>query len=204
MTILFEQNHEKMAISARVGYARVSSTDQHLDRQLAQFKKIGIEKVFSDKVSGNNTDRPGFQQMMEYVRDGDELYVCSMDRMARNLKDLLSITEFLQKKGVSIHFLKENISLVPKGESSAMTKLLMAMMGAVAEFERSLILERQREGIEQAKLRNAYKGRVPIDPEKIKKAQLLINEGVSKSVAARKLGIGRTTLYKYLKTTSSE
>lgn len=193
-----------MAISARVGYARVSSTDQHLDRQLAQFKKIGIEKVFSDKVSGKNTDHPGFQQMIEYVRDGDELFVCSMDRMARNLKDLLSITESLQKKGVSINFLKENISLVPKGESSAMTKHLMAMMGAVAEFERSLILERQREGIEQAKLRNAYKGRVPIDPEKIKKAQFLIHEGVSKSVAARKLGIGRTTLYKYLKTTSSK
>ena len=121
-------------MTVKVGYARVSSSDQHLDRQLAQFEKLGIEKVFSDKVSGKNTDRPGFQQMIEYVRDGDELYVCSMDRMARNLKDLLSITESLQKKGVSIHFLKENISLVPKGESSAMTKLLMAMMGAVAEF----------------------------------------------------------------------
>lgn len=193
-----------MALSARVGYARVSSTDQHLDRQLAQFEKLGIEKVFSDKVSGKNTDRPGFHQMIEYVRDGDEIYVCSMDRMARNLKDLLSITESLQKKGVSIYFLKENISLIPKGESSAMTKLLMAMMGAVAEFERSLILERQREGIEQAKLRNVYKGRVPIDPEKIKKAQFLIDEGVSKSVAARKLGIGRTTLYKYIKSTSSK
>ena len=191
-------------MTVKVGYARVSSSDQHLDRQLAQLEKLGIVIVFSDKVSGKNTDRPGFQQMIEYIRDGDELYVCSMDRMAGNLKDLLSITKSLQKKGVSIHFLKENISLVPKGESSAVTKLLMAMMGAVAEFERSLILERQREGIEQAKLRNAYKGRVPIDPEKIKKAQLLINEGVSKSVAARKLGIGRTTLYKYLKTTSSE
>ncbi len=189
-----------MSIAAKVGYARVSSSDQHLDRQLAQFEKLGVDKVFSDKVSGKNTDRPGFQQMIEFVRDGDELYVCSMDRMARNLKDLLSITESLQKKGVSIHFLKENISLIPKGESSAMTKLLMAMMGAVAEFERSLILERQREGIELAKLRKAYKGRVPINPEKIKKARSLINEGVSKSVVARKLGIGRTTLYKYLKT----
>ena len=187
-----------MAISARVGYARVSSTDQHLDRQVAQFKKLGIEKVFTDKVSGKNTDRPGFQQMIEYVRDGDELYVCSMDRMARNLRDLLSITESLQKKGVSIHYLKENISLVPKGESSAMTKLLMAMMGAVAEFERSLILERQREGIEQAKLRNAYKGRVPINPEKIKKAKEMVDQGFSKVLVAKKLGIGRTSLYKYL------
>ena len=160
-----------MFIVAKVGYARVSSSDQ---------------------------------QMIEYVCDGDELCLCNMGRMVRNLKGLLSITGSIQEKGVSIHFFKENIFLVPKGESSAMTKLLMAMMGAVAEFERSLILERQREGIEQAKLRNAYKGRVPIDPEKIKKAQFLINEGVSKSVAARKLGIGRTTLYKYLKTTTSK
>lgn len=193
-----------MSFSARIGYARVSSVDQHLDRQLAQFKERGIEKIFTDKVSGKNMDRPGFQQMMEFVREGDELYVCSMDRMARNLKDLLSITETLQDKGVSIHFLKENISLVPTGEKSALTKLLMAMIGAVAEFERSLILERQREGIEQAKKRNVYKGRVPIDQETIQKARQMVNDGMSKVVVAKKLGIGRTTLYKYLNTESTE
>lgn len=193
-----------MSFSARIGYARVSSVDQHLDRQLAQFKERGIEKIFTDKVSGKNTDRPGFQQMMEFVREGDELYVCSMDRMARNLKDLLSITETLQDKGVSVHFLKENISLVPTGEKSALTKLLMAMIGAVAEFERSLILERQREGIQQAKKRNVYKGRVPIDQETIQKARQMVNDGMSKVVVAKKLGIGRTTLYKYLNTESTD
>lgn len=193
-----------MSFSARIGYARVSSVDQHLDRQLAQFKERGIEKIFTDKVSGKNTDRPGFQQMMEFVREGDELYVCSMDRMARNLKDLLSITETLQDKGVSVHFLKENISLVPTGEKSALTKLLMAMIGAVAEFERSLILERQREGIEQAKKRNVYKGRVPIDQETIEKARQMVNDGMSKVVVAKKLGIGRTTLYKYLNAESTD
>lgn len=193
-----------MSFSARIGYARVSSVDQHLDRQLAHFKERGIEKIFTDKVSGKNTDRPGFQQMMEFVREGDELYVCSMDRMARNLKDLLSITETLQDKGVSVHFLKENISLVPTGEKSALTKLLMAMIGAVAEFERSLILERQREGIEQAKKRNVYKGRVPIDQETIQKARQMVNDGMSKVVVAKKLGIGRTTLYKYLNTESTD
>lgn len=193
-----------MSFSARIGYARVSSVDQHLDRQLAQFKERGIEKIFTDKVSGKNTDRPGFQQMMEFVREGDELYVCSMDRMARNLKDLLSITETLQDKGVSVHFLKENISLVPTGEKSALTKLLMAMIGAVAEFERSLILERQREGIEQAKKRNVYKGRVPIDQETIGKARQMVNDGMSKVVVAKKLGIGRTTLYKYLNAESTD
>lgn len=193
-----------MSFSSRIGYARVSSVDQHLDRQLAQFKERGIEKIFTDKVSGKNTDRPGFQQMMEFVREGDELYVCSMDRMARNLKDLLSITETLQDKGVSVHFLKENISLVPTGEKSALTKLLMAMIGAVAEFERSLILERQREGIEQAKKRNVYKGRVPIDQETIEKARQMVNDGMSKVVVAKKLGIGRTTLYKYLNAESTD
>lgn len=170
-----------MSFSARIDYACVSSVDQPLDRQLAQFKEQGIEKVFTDKVSCKNTDR-----------------------MARNLKDLPSITEMHQNKGVSVHFLKENISLVPTGEKSALTKLLMAMIGAVAEFERSLILERQREGIEQAKKINVYKGRVPIDQETIEKARQMVNDGMSKVVVAKKLGIGRTTLYKYLNTESTD
>lgn len=150
-----------MAAAAKVAYARVSSQDQNLDRQLEAFKLITPDRIFTDKLSGKNIDRPGFQDMMDYVRDGDHLYVASMDRLARNLKDLLEVTESLQKKGVAVHFLKENISLDPTGDQSPIAKLLLSMMGAVAEFERSLIRERQAEGIAIAKTRGVYKG--PLD-----------------------------------------
>lgn len=146
-----------MATAAKVAYARVSSQDQNLDRQLEAFKLITPDRIFTDKLSGKNIDRPGFQDMMDYVRDGDHLYVASMDRLARNLKDLLEVTESLQKKGVAVHFLKENISLDPTGDQSPIAKLLLSMMGAVAEFERSLIRERQAEGIAIAKTRGVYK-----------------------------------------------
>ena len=91
-----------MAAAAKVAYARVSSQDQNLDRQLEAFKLIAPDRIFTDKLSGKNIDRPGFQDMMDYVRDGDHLYVASMDRLARNLKDLLEVTESLQKKGVAV------------------------------------------------------------------------------------------------------
>ena len=102
-----------MATTAKVAYARVSSQDQNLDRQLEMFKSIKPDRIFTDKASGKNMDRLGFQDMLSYVRDGDHLYVASMDRLARNLKDLLEVSELLQKKGVAIHFLKENLSLIP-------------------------------------------------------------------------------------------
>lgn len=132
-----------MPNSTIVGYARVSSVDQNLDRQLVQLKAENVEKLFIDKVSGKNLDRPGFSAMMEYVREGDVLVICSMDRLARSLMDLLDVTRKLQNKGVTIKFLKEKIELSASGETSAISKLLLAMMGAVAEFERSLIRERQ-------------------------------------------------------------
>lgn len=134
-----------------VGYVRVSSIDQNLARQLEQLKHENVDKVFEDKASGATTKRPAFQQMLDYVREGDTIVVCSMDRLARNLSDLLSITTELHAKGINIKFLKENILLDASGTEHAMTRLLMSMLGAVAEFERSLIRERQREGIELAK-----------------------------------------------------
>ena len=93
-----------MSNSSIVGYARVSSVDQHLDRQLAQLKDEHVEKFFVDKVSGKNLDRPGFAAMMEYVREGDVLVICSMDRLARSLMDLLNVTRTLQNKGVTVRF----------------------------------------------------------------------------------------------------
>ena len=182
-----------------VGYARVSSVDQHLDRQLAQLKDEQVEKFFVDKVSGKNLDRPGFTAMMEYVREGDVLVICSMDRLARSLMDLLNVTRKLQNKGVTVRFLKEKIELSPSGETSAISKLLMAMMGAVAEFERSLIRERQQQGIALAKARGVYRGRKPVDNERMGEAKRRIAAGVPKTKVAKDLKIGRTTLYKYLK-----
>ncbi len=182
-----------------VGYARVSSADQNLDRQLVQLRAENVEKIFVDKVSGKNLDRPGFSSMMEYVHDGDILVISSMDRLARSLMDLLNVTRILQSKGVSIRFLKEKIELSASGETSAISKFLMAMMGAVAEFERSLIRERQQQGIALAKARGVYQGRKPINSELLAEAKRRIALGMPKTKVAKDLKIGRTTLYKYLK-----
>lgn len=188
-----------MPNSTIVGYARVSSVDQNLDRQLVQLKAENVEKLFIDKVSGKNLDRPGFSAMMEYVREGDVLVICSMDRLARSLMDLLDVTRKLQEMGVTVKFLKEKIELSASGETSAISKLLLAMMGAVAEFERSLIRERQQQGIALAKARGVYRGRKPIDSERLEEAKRRIASGVPKTKVAKDLKIGRTTLYKYLK-----
>lgn len=188
-----------MATIAKVAYARVSSQDQNLDRQLEMFKSIKPDRIFTDKASGKNMDRLGFQDMLSYVRDGDHLYVASMDRLARNLKDLLEVSELLQKKKVATHFLKENLSLIPSGDQSPISKLLLSMMGAVAEFERALIRERQAEGIALAKTRGVYKGRSPVSATLISQAKEKIAMGVPISRVAKNLKIGRTTIYNYLK-----
>lgn len=181
-----------------VGYARVSSADQNLARQIEQLKSENTDKIFEDKASGATTKRPAFQQMMEYVREGDIIVVCSMDRLARNLTDLLNTTKELQTKGVSIRFIKESILLDASGNDVAMTKLLMSMLGAVAEFERSMIRERQREGIELAKKRGVYKGRKPTAASIIEKAREQIDLGVPLAKVAREAGIARSTLYRRL------
>ena len=136
--------------------------------------------------------------MTEYVREGDTVIVCSMDHLARNLADLLTVTKELQTKGVSIKFLKESIHLDASGNDAAMTKLLMSMLGAVAEFERSMIRERQQEGIELAKKRGVYKGRKPTEAETIEKAREKIALGVPIAKAAREIGVARSTLYRHL------
>lgn len=187
-----------------VGYARVSSADQNLARQLEQLKSENTDKIFEDKASGATTKRPAFQQMMEYVREGDTIVVCSMDRLARNLTDLLNTTKELQAKGVSIRFLKESILLDASGSDAAMTKLLMSMLGAVAEFERSMIRERQREGIELAKKRGVYKGRKPTDVAVIEKAREKINLGIPLAKVARDAGLARSTLYRRLQQTEQQ
>ena len=132
---------------AQVGYIRVSSTDQNVERQL---QGVELDKSFTDKASGKNTDRPGWQACREYLREGDTLHVHSIDRLGRSMSDLLRIVDELTGKGISIHFHKENL-VFSAGGADPMQKLQFSMLAAFAEFERALIRERQREGIELAK-----------------------------------------------------
>ena len=167
------------------GYARVSSSDQNLDRQLSALNAAKIESVFTDKASGKNMEREGFEALLEDVEIGDTVIVVSMDRLSRSLSDLLNTVKLFGEKGVTVRFLKENIEIAP-GNTSPISKLLLGIMGAVAEFERNLIRERQAEGIRLAKLRGVYKGRSPVANGKLELAISLIRDGVPKTKAAKK------------------
>lgn len=185
-----------MGSQARVGYVRVSTLDQRADRQL---EGVQLDRIFEDKVSGKNMkDRPQLEEMLKYVREGDIVYVHSMDRLARNLEDLLAIVRKLTEKGAKINFLKENLSFDPQQSASPMSKLILGVMGAVAEFERELIHERQREGIALAKARGAYKGRAKrVTPEMMSRAKELLVSGRSVSNVAKELGVSRASLYRW-------
>lgn len=137
-----------MTTGQKIGYIRVSSLDQNEQRQL---DGVPVDKTFTDKASGKDTNRPKLQEAIEYVREGDTLIVHSMDRLARNLNDLRGMVEQLTTKGVIVQFIKENLTF--KGDDDAMQNLMLNIMGAFAEFERNLIRERQREGIALAKER---------------------------------------------------
>ena len=181
----------------KIGYARVSSKDQNLDRQLAALKKEKVFRVFTDTVSGSSTQRPGLDGALNYVRAGDQLIVVSMDRLARSLIDLHRLVDELAERVVSVKFLKEGQTY--SLDSSPVAKLMLGLLGSVAEFERSIIRERQAEGIAKAKARGVYKGRAKVlNEEQVVQAREWVSEGVPKAEVARRFGIGRTTLYKYL------
>lgn len=183
-----------------VGYARVSSVDQVTERQLEALNQYGIDRLFEDKASGKDTNRPALTEAIKYVRDGDTLVVHSLDRLARNLVDLLSMVEDLTNRGISVKFIKENLTFT-KDESDPFSKLTLQMLGAFAQFERSLIKERQREGIAIAKKAGAFKGRKhSLNDEQFKQLLLedSLNHGKSRTELAAKFGIGRKTLYRYL------
>jgi DNA invertase Pin-like site-specific DNA recombinase len=177
---------------AVVGYRRVSTIDQSLERQdLGQ-----VEKVFEEKVSGATaSDRPMLQELIGWARDGDLVVVYSIDRLARNLQDLLSIVTTLNDKGVSIRFIKDNLTFPPEGHDGA-AKLYLSILGAVAEFERSIIKQRQAEGIAKAKAAGVYKGRkASIDKDRI---LALRDEGHSTYKIAELMGISRMTVHRTL------
>jgi len=180
----------------RIGYVRVSSFDQNPERQLEQ---VQVDKVFTDKASGKDTQRPELDALLSFVRDGDTVVVHSMDRLARNLDDLRRLVQKLTKRGVRIEFVKESLTFT--GEDSPMANLLLSVMGAFAEFERALIRERQREGIALAKQRGAYRGRKKsLSEPQIVELKRRIADGEQKATVARAYGISRETLYQYLRT----
>lgn len=196
-------NTAKQAISGkRIGYVRVSSEDQNDARQL---EGMALEKIFTDKASGKDTNRPKLQAMLEFVREGDHIYVHSMDRLSRSLRDLQETVERLTDKGISITFVKEHLSFEPPStgadaHSTIYSTLMLQLLGAVSQFERALIKERQREGIAIAKTKNIYKGRTPsLDEAGLLKLKQLVANGVGKTEIAAQLGISRASVYVYLK-----
>jgi DNA invertase Pin-like site-specific DNA recombinase len=179
----------------RIGYVRVSTTDQNTDRQL---EGQTLDKIFTDKASGSTTQRPALQEALAYVRQGDVLVVHSLDRLARNLGDLRSLVENLTKRGVRVDFMKENLTF--NGDDNAMSKLMLNMLGAIAEYERSLIRSRQAEGICAAKLKGVYKGRKhKLSADSVAALRQRIASGEKKAEVARSLNISRETLYAYLR-----
>ena len=183
--------------SQRVGYVRVSTVDQNTDRQL---ENITADKVFVDKVSGKDVNRPELQAMVSYVRAGDTVVVHSLDRLARSMVDLRSIVEQLVAKGVSVEFVKERLYFSKDKKDSPTDTLMLNILSSFAEFERALIRERQQEGIKIAKANGAYRGRKKaLAPSQVEELRVRVSsrQGTVAEVA-KELGISRTTLYEYL------
>ncbi len=178
----------------KIGYIRVSSIDQNLDRQR---DVLEVDKVYEEKASAGNADRPVLRECIEFLREGDELHVVSIDRLARNLGDLQKIVETLTSRGVSVLFKKECLSFTGSNENP-MSTLMFQMLGAFSQFERSLIRERQREGIAKAKAKGVVLGRPKVlTPQLIEEVKARCSvAGVNKSAVAKAMGIGRTTVYR--------
>jgi DNA invertase Pin-like site-specific DNA recombinase len=178
----------------RIGYVRVSTLDQNVQRQL---DGVELDKKFTDKASGKDANRPQLESALDYLRDGDVLVVHSMDRLARNLDDLRRIVTDLTGRGVVVEFVKESLTFTT--EENAMSKLLLSVMGAFAEFERALVKERQREGIALAKKKGVYKGRKPsLTTEQAQTLRTRVKGGEKRAALAREFGISRETLYQYV------
>jgi len=183
----------------KIGYIRVSTAKQNPERQLAD---MVLDTIFTEHASGKDTNRPKLQEMLNYIRDGDIVYVDSMDRLARNLDDLRCIIKTINDKQAQIHFLKQGLEFT--GNTSPMSNLMLSLMGAFAEFEHSLIRERQLEGIAKAKSRGVYKRENSLTNEQIADIKHRISQEtptmqINKSALAKEFGISRQTLYNYLK-----
>lgn len=179
-----------------LGYARVSSSSQNLDRQRAALHSAGATRIWEDTITGATRDRPALNQALDYARDGDMLVVASMDRLARSVPDLHSIVSDLTDRGVAVQFLNEQQTYT--ADSDPVSRFMLSILGAVAQLERELIRERQADGIAAAKARGVYDRKPILSPEQVSRAREMVNSGVPKAVVARRFEIARSTLYKYL------
>lgn len=187
-------------MSETLSYLRVSSQDQNLDRQYQAIAEAGItaDREFPEKISGATRERPQLDALLRYVRKGDTVVVASMDRLARSLHDLEAIVTELDRKGVSVRFLKEGLTFIP-GHDDKYSVFQLQVLGAVAQLERSIIRDRQADGIAVAKAKGVYKGRKPsLTAEQAEEIRGLIAEGVNKSEIARRYGVDRSSLYRAL------
>ncbi len=191
MTLIKEKGRTTM----KIGYVRVSTIEQNEARQLETMRKFEVEKVFSEKISAKDVNRPKLAEMIEFAREGDIIYIHDFSRLARSTKDLLNIIETLNNKHVNLVSYKEDIDTqTPTG------RLLLTVIAAINTFERENLLERQREGIELAKKRGAYKGRKPIQVADFEKYYTAYKErALNKTQMAKKLNLSRPTLNKLIK-----
>lgn len=181
-----------MKTGQTVGYIRVSSVDQNTARQL---DGIELDRIFEDKASGKDVNRPALKEMISFVRAGDTVQVHSIDRLARNLVDLRNLVAQLNAKGVTVSFLNESLTFTADKANPA-SNLMLSMMGAFAEFERAMIRERQREGIAIAKAAGKLTGRpASLTPLQIAKIKSRVAAGESKTAIAAAFGVSRATLY---------
>lgn len=177
-------------------YKRVSTTDQNTERQLLD---VPCDRAYVEKISGKDTNRPELQAMLLNIRPGDIINIHEMSRLARNTRDLLNLVEEIISKGATIVFHKENLTFKGDGKQDPYQKMMMTMLGAVAELERNLILERQREGIALAKLHGKYKGGQPkLTVQQVEEIKALVNNRTPITQIARQYNISRRTVYNYL------
>ncbi len=182
------------AIMSVIGYARVSTVDQNLDSQLEQLKAAGCGKLYQEKASGAKVDRPELAAMLDYCREGDTVVVAKLDRIARSTAHLLTIVDTFEKSGVAFKVLNINLDT-----STPTGKLMLSMLAAIAEFERGMMLERQREGVEIAKKAGKYTGRKATAQAQAPQVVELIQQGLTKQAVADTLKIGVASVYRIAK-----
>ena len=179
----------------RVAYVRVSTAEQNEERQLEALEHFGIERWYTEKISGKNTNRPKLQEMLEYAREGDTIYIHDWSRISRNTKDLLELVDALSARGIGLVSVHEGFDTTTPGG-----RLLLTVVGAINEFERTNLLERQREGIAIAKREGKYKGRKAAQIEDIAAVyESWMRREKSKAELAREHGVSRPTLDRLLR-----